>query len=104
MKGSIFGLGLLVLIIGGLMWIYPESYYIPFVGTLTYYPYRDYGTIACLVGVLIMVVGLAVSGEKRQQLRPSIPEKVRVCPKCSSVIPFEAEFCPKCGKKLEEVK
>jgi len=104
MKGSIVGLGILVLVIGVILWLYRVEYTLWAI-TVSVYPYQVYGFILFLVGVLIIVVGLAIPKyvEKRPSPAP-LPQpipKARFCPQCGKLASIEAKFCPNCGKELK---
>ena len=64
MKGPIVGLGILVLAIGVILCFYPVEYTQYLLGipirTWVEYPYREYGFILFLVGIAVLVVGLAI--------------------------------------------
>jgi len=106
MKGSIVGLGILVLVLGVILWSYQVRYTLGMWGTIYVdYPYREYGFILFLVGVLVIVVGLAIPKyiEKPPSptpLPPPIP-KTMFCPQCGKPTSIEAKFCPNCGKELK---
>jgi len=76
MKGSIVGLSVLVLAIGVVLCFYSVEYGYTLAGRTFYtwveYPYRDYGFILFLVGIVVLVVGLAIS-EKPAQSAPPLP-------------------------------
>ena len=104
MKGSIVGLGILVLVIGLFLWFYPVQYGFGGVVVWVEYPYREYGFVSFLVGVLVIVVGLAVPKYVEKQLSPvpspkPIPRAI-FCPQCGKLVSTEAKFCPNCGKQL----
>jgi ribosomal protein S27AE len=109
MKGSIVGLGILVLVIGVILCLYPVEYTYSILGTpirtWIEYPYREYGFILFVVGVVVLVVGLAIPKqvEERPSPRPSrqlIP-KARFCSQCGKLVSIEAKFCPNCGKEMK---
>jgi len=105
MKGSIVGLGILVLVLGVILWLYRVEYTLWGMTVSVRYPYREYGFILFLVGVLVIVVGLAIPKyvEKRPTPTPSrhlIP-KARFCSQCGKQVSIEAKFCPNCGKEMK---
>jgi len=105
MKGSIVGLGILVLVIGVILWLYRVEYTLWGMVVRVEYPYREYGFILLVVGVLVLVVGLAIPkyAEKRPSPAPSpqpIPKAI-FCPQCGKLTSIEAKFCPNCGKELK---
>ena len=74
MKGSIVGLSILVLAIGAFLCFYPVEYGYR-IGEVTLYawveyPYRDYGFILSLVGIAVLVVGLAIPKKVGRSVPP----------------------------------
>jgi len=107
MKGSIVGLGILVLVLGVILWSYQVKYTLMWGTFYVEYPYREYGFILFLVGVLIIVVGLAIPKYVEKQLS-SVPSPKPIpraifCPQCGKLTSIEAKFCPNCGKELNSV-
>ena len=108
MKGSIVALGIFVLVIGVILCFYPVEYTQYLLGypvrTWVEYPYQGYGFILFLVGIAVLVVGLAIP-KKIERPVPSLPTPPqpikRVCPQCGQVLTEEAKFCPSCGKQLK---
>jgi len=70
MNGSIAGLGIVVLIVGVFLSLYSETYTQSVYGvtliTRIEYPYRTYGFILLLVGILSLVLGLAMPKKSDQ--------------------------------------
>lgn len=64
MNKTIVGLGILVLLAGAVLYLYPAT---PNQSTLsqTIYPYREYGLILSGVGIVVLVAGLAIPKRKR---------------------------------------
>jgi hypothetical protein len=75
MNGAIVGLGILVLLAGLFLCFYWVEYSQTMLGvtisTWVEYPYREYGFILVLVGIIVLVVGLAIPKKSAQ----SIPSK-----------------------------
>jgi hypothetical protein len=95
LKGSVVALGFLILVGGFFLWMYHVEY--TFFGATVYidYPYREYGFIAGLVGLVIIAIGLAVSDKKPRTL----PE-AKVCDRCGKRVSEGANVCPHCGWKI----
>jgi hypothetical protein len=107
MKGPIVGLGILVSVVGVILWFYRVEHTLWGMVVLVEYPYREYGFILFLVGFLVIVVGLAIPKyiEKRPSPVPSpkpIPKAI-FCSQCGKLVSIEAKFCPNCGKELNSV-
>lgn len=103
MKGAIVGLGIFVLVIAAILCLYPVKYTYSILGTpistWVEYPYREYGFIFFVVGVLVLVVGFAIP--ERPSPAPS-REKARFCSQCGKPVSTEAKFCPNCGKEVRK--
>lgn len=74
MKGPIVGLGILVLAIGVILCFYPVEYTQYLLGipirTWVEYPYREYGFILFLVGIAVLVMGLAIPKKVGRSVPP----------------------------------
>ena len=57
MKRAIVGLGILVLLVGIVLWLFP-GFFATFLGRE--YPYHDYGFGLSLAGIVVLVIGLAL--------------------------------------------
>ena len=112
MKGEIVLLGLLCISVGIFLWIYSAKLF----GYVTVYPYSDEGFILSIVGIIIIVVGLAFPEQKQSDIqlveidgKSRTPSKivllpVKSCPKCGKRYSGTLEsFCPTCGVKLESI-
>lgn len=57
-------LGIIIGLVGLGLVFYSETYYIPYVGSITVYPYRIVGAIVLLIGFVTFFIGVAIPEEK----------------------------------------
>ena len=133
MNGAIVGLGILVLIVGVVLWAYPVEYSYSILGktvsTWVEYPYRDYGFIVSLMGIIVLVVGLAIpkkserseerqapvkKQERSEQRWPPVKKQSKGwtiddvfgsnekhCMRCGVQLPANAKYCSNCGQATQ---
>jgi hypothetical protein len=104
-------LGILFLVSGGVTYYYQEV--TNFLGiSLVSYPYRQYTESLLVVGIVLLVFGLAflwrAEQETTTQAYPSIippptpaAAEKKYCRFCGSENKSDASYCSKCGKRLE---
>jgi len=98
------GVGIIFLAIGG--WINVESYF-GWSSYFQWYEYRSYGLPLVIMGIVLLVFGLAFQSKAHKSAGPTTPTTpyyttlhsslMRVCPNCKKRLSKDANFCPNCG-------
>ncbi len=92
-KMIIVGIGFIIIVVGILAFIYGGR----IMGIFGYYPYREYALPLGVLGVIIVVVGYALSSTPKPYQRKT----GRFCSECGREIHQEtSKFCPYCGTEL----
>jgi len=99
MNRAVAALGILVLIAGIALIVYPVTNSYSVLGqpiySYTTYPYQDYGAILTIVGLIALIVGFAIPNRQGVPAPPPPPQP----PAQSPIYP-----CPTCGKPLRFVQ
>jgi uncharacterized membrane protein len=126
--GGIAALGIVLTVIGVILYLYPEETSVFGIVVLTQYPYRDLGTVLLVLGIIITVVGAIVAAAPSRSSSPashqagqffqppmtqpsyqtyqqpieeaSQPSGRKFCRHCGRPNEADSRFCEGCGKAL----
>lgn len=109
--GGIAALGVILTIVGVILYIYEERESVWGLYTITSNPYRDTGFSLLVLGIIIIVVGAIVtvipskpsSPQQASHDAPSrhtAPNQAESCSFCGSRINPTHAWCPWCGKEI----
>jgi uncharacterized membrane protein len=114
--GGIAALGVILVIVGVVLYVYPDNTTLFGYTIYTTYPYRDTGTLLLVLGIILTVVGTIVAvipgsssspppqliGEYYQQriAQTSRSPDMQFCRNCGAQVRTDSVFCEECGKKL----
>jgi len=114
--GGIAGLGVILAIVGVVLYIYESDTTLFGYTMYTTYPYRSTGTLLLILGIIVVVVGGIVSvipsgssspppqariGAYQQpgwQYGPAPSGQAMYCSYCGRPLAPEAVYCPGCGR------
>ena len=114
--GGIAALGILLIVVGVILYIYPEETTAFGYTVYTEYPYREIGQLLLILGIVVAVIGgivaalaSSVSSSPEQQVhqhyyqQPPPPQQQpqqKYCQSCGRSIPSDGVLCPYCGQNV----
>lgn len=98
-KQTIQVLGIVLVIFGVFAFFFGWRRY------LSYYPYREYAMPLIILGILVLVIGLAVPLDTTNFVkRKPVYLPSNFCPSCGKVIyKKDANFCRRCGYPIQKI-
>lgn len=113
--GGIAALGIVLVVIGAILYLYPEETSIFGIVVLTEYPYRDLGTMLLILGIIITVVGVIVAAAPSRPSSPPSHQSDQFYQPPMAPPPYQAyqqpieeasqssdrKFCRHCGRQNE---
>jgi len=117
--GGIAGLGVVLIAIGVLAYVYPEEQ-ATYLGlsSQTIYPYREIGELLLIFGIITTVIGGVVAAVASSTSTSSPPpqqvtqhyyqqpthqpqqQQQKYCSNCGISIPVDSALCPYCGQNI----